>query len=48
MAESFRGTTGPDYDALIDRVADVAAADDLATTRALYETQDLAVPSAMI
>jgi Transglutaminase-like superfamily len=48
MVESYQGQTGPDYDALIDRVADVAAADDVAATRALYDTQDLAVPPAMI
>lgn len=48
MVESFKGQTGPDYDALIDRVAAVAAADDAAAIRALYDTQDLAVPPVMI
>ena len=48
MDASYKGETGPDYDELIDRVATTCAADDPAAIRALYATEDLAVPQSMI
>lgn len=44
MEASYRGATGPEYDQLIDRVAEVCASDDPYSVRALYATEDLAVP----
>ncbi|HEV7658052.1 MAG TPA: transglutaminase-like domain-containing protein [Mycobacteriales bacterium] len=48
MTDMYAGRTGPDYDALVDRVAAVCAADDPAELAALYASEDLAVPAAML
>jgi hypothetical protein len=48
MEASYRHETGADYDALLDRVAAVCAADDPAASAALYRTGDLRVPQELI
>jgi hypothetical protein len=48
MTASGQGTTGPDYDALMDRVAEVCAADDPAGITALYATEDFTVPADLL
>ena len=48
VTASYEGGTGPDYDALMDRVADTCAADDPAAVAALYATEDLAVPAELV
>lgn len=45
MEASYRGATGPDYDQLIDRVAEVCAGADAEQVRELYHSADLAVPA---
>lgn len=44
MTASYAGETGAGYDALIDRVAAVSAADDADAIARLYTTEDFAVP----
>lgn len=44
MTASYEGRTGADYDRLIDTVAEVCAGDDPTAIRALYGSEDLAVP----
>jgi hypothetical protein len=44
MAASYRGETGPDYDALMDRIATVCAADDPSAVAGLYAAEDFTVP----
>jgi Transglutaminase-like superfamily len=48
MPDMYAGRTGPDYDLLIDRIAAVCAEDDPAEVAALYATEDLAVPAALL
>jgi hypothetical protein len=48
MRASYDGATGPDYDALIDALATTCAQDDPSTIQALYTSEDLAVPAALI
>ena len=48
MDASYRGETGPDFDALIDTVAATCASDDPTAIRALFATEDLSVPQSMI
>lgn len=48
MDASYKGETGPDYDALIDAIAAVCAANDPSAFRDLYASHDLAVPTTMI
>ncbi len=46
MKDSYEGRTGPEYDALMDRIAE--ADDDPLATAKLYATEDLTVPDDMI
>jgi hypothetical protein len=46
MTASYQGTTGGEYDALMDQIAD--AGDDPVATAKLYATEDLAVPDELI
>ena len=48
MTASYEGRTGAEYDELIDVVAEVCAGDDTAAMVALYESEDLAVPTELI
>ena len=48
MDASYQGKTGPDYDALIDRIAAVCAADDGGAIAGLYASEDLAVPASLL
>ena len=48
MEASYKGETGPDYDALIDAIAAVCASNDPSAFRDLYATHDLSVPAALI
>ncbi|MEU4157918.1 transglutaminase-like domain-containing protein [Actinoplanes sp. NPDC026670] len=48
MDDSYQGHTGADYDTLLDTVAATCAADDPAEVAALYRTEDLEVPPALI
>jgi hypothetical protein len=48
MTASYEGRTGAEYDELIDVVAEVCAGDDTAAMAALYESEDLAVPTELI
>ncbi|MFI6318739.1 transglutaminase domain-containing protein [Nonomuraea sp. NPDC050556] len=45
MTVAYEGKTGPDYDELIDEVADVCSQDDPSALRRLFACDDLAVPS---
>lgn len=47
MTEAYEGTTGPDYDSLLDDVAAICAADDTAAIAAIYEHPDLTVPDSL-
>ncbi len=44
MMESYDGSTGPEYDELMDRVAVACASNDPSAFRAQYAVEDLAVP----
>jgi len=48
MHASYDGETGPEYDDLMDTIATTCASDDPAALRALYASEDLAVPPALI
>jgi len=48
MNESYAGLTGPDYDALMDRIAATCASDDPLAIADLYASDDLSVPLSMI
>jgi hypothetical protein len=48
MDASYKGRTGPEYDALMDEIAAVCASNDPSAFRDLYERHDLAVPTHMI
>ncbi|WP_027343327.1 transglutaminase-like domain-containing protein [Hamadaea tsunoensis] len=48
MADSYAGRTGPDYDELMDQVAEVCLKAEPESVAALYATADLAVPASMI
>ncbi len=48
MDASYQGKTGPAYDVLMDTIATVCAADDPAGIAALYASEDLTVPAALI
>jgi transglutaminase-like putative cysteine protease len=48
MDASYRGETGPDYDELMDTIADVTATDEPDKVAALYDSADLAVPATLI
>jgi hypothetical protein len=45
MTASYEGRTGPEYDALMDRIAALGPDDD---PTALYAEEDLAVPAALL
>ncbi len=47
MEASYDGETGPEYDALMDRIAETCARDDPAALTGLYAFEDLAVPAAL-
>lgn len=48
MTDAYAGKTGADYDALLDELASVCAADDPAAVSALYSHEDLRVPESLI
>ncbi|MBM0233854.1 hypothetical protein JNW91_19560 [Micromonospora sp. STR1_7] len=48
MDASYRGETGPDYDALIDTMAAVCAADDNRGVADLYASEDFTVPAQLV
>ncbi|RJQ71963.1 transglutaminase domain-containing protein [Pseudonocardiaceae bacterium YIM PH 21723] len=47
MTDAYDGKTGADYDALLDELAEVCAADDPAAVSALYRHPDLRVPDSL-
>ncbi|MER5793804.1 transglutaminase-like domain-containing protein [Streptomyces sp. NPDC001980] len=47
MTEAYEGRTGPDYDRLVDRVAEACLGADPAALTALFADEDLAVPHHM-
>jgi hypothetical protein len=48
MTAAFEGTTGPDYNQLIDTLADTCAHDDAQALMVLFEHEDLAVPDRLL
>jgi transglutaminase superfamily protein len=48
MADAYKGKTGPDYDCLLDELADVCSSDDADAVSELYEHEDLRVPEKLI
>jgi hypothetical protein len=48
MTEAYQGTTGADYDELLDILAAACAADDRATIATLYARKELQVPATLI
>jgi hypothetical protein len=48
MTAAYEGTTGPDYDRLIDEVAIATSTDDPSALARLYAHEDLAVPNHMV
>ncbi len=48
MDASYKGETGPEYDALIDTAAATCASDDPMALRSLYASEDLSVPQPLI
>jgi hypothetical protein len=48
MDASYEGTTGPEYDELMDTVARACASDDPSTIRSCYQSEDLAVPDDLV
>jgi hypothetical protein len=48
MTESYEGETGPDYDALIDEIAAISAADDASAIAACFARAELQVPADLI
>lgn len=48
MTEAYEGTTGPDYDELLDTLAAVCAEDDPTAIAALYERHEFRVPLELI
>jgi hypothetical protein len=48
MTEAYQGTTGADYDELLDILAAACAADDPATIATLYARKELQVPATLI
>ncbi|GAP49094.1 hypothetical protein [Streptomyces azureus] len=44
MTEAYAGRTGPDYDRLIDTLADTCAGDDPAAPARLFAAPHFAVP----
>lgn len=48
MTEAYQGTTGADYDELLDILAAACAADDPATIATLYGRKELQVPATLI
>ena len=48
MTDAYEGKTGPDYDGLLDELAEVCASDDTDAVSALYKHEDLRVPEQLI
>jgi hypothetical protein len=48
MTEAYDGKTGPDYDELLDELAEVCASDDPAAVSALYAHKDLRAPDSLL
>jgi Transglutaminase-like superfamily len=48
MEASYAGTSGRDYDDLMDAISAVTASDDIGAIADLYSTEDLPVPSALL
>jgi hypothetical protein len=48
MEASYKGESGPEFDALVDDIARVTARDDRVAVQALYEAEDLAVPARLL
>jgi hypothetical protein len=47
MAASYAGETGPDFDELMDAVADTCASENEQAIRAMYASHDLEVPASL-
>ncbi|MEU7973849.1 transglutaminase domain-containing protein [Micromonospora sp. NPDC049089] len=48
MDTSYQGKTGPEYDALIDKIAAVSATDNHGAIADLYVSEDFAVPAELM
>ncbi|WP_405609092.1 transglutaminase-like domain-containing protein [Streptomyces sp. NBC_00076] len=48
MTEAYEGSTGAEYDELVDRVAETCAAEDQAALTRLFAHDELAVPQGMV
>lgn len=48
MEASYQGKTGPDYDALIDKISNTCAADEPDAIEQLYASEDLQLPADMV
>ncbi|MEM3637979.1 MAG: transglutaminase-like domain-containing protein [Conexivisphaerales archaeon] len=48
MTEAYRGETGPDYDVLLDRVAEACNMDDRHLIAELFANDDLRVPGSLV
>ncbi len=48
MAESYRGETGPDFDALMDEIAAICASGDDSPVAACYARHELQVPAGLL
>jgi len=48
MTEAYEGATGPDYDALLDEVAEACASENAARLTGLFERPEFKVPPALL
>ncbi|MCA0157115.1 transglutaminase-like domain-containing protein [Tsukamurella sp. M9C] len=48
MTEAYDGETGPDYDSLLDEIADACASEDATAVASIYEHADLRVPDELV
>jgi hypothetical protein len=48
MEASYNGDTGPEFDALMDQIADVCASGDESSIQRLYLSEDLSVPDQLV